>query len=307
MKIKKIFTALIITLISHLAFAQGRPVVSDISVVPREGGIFVKWNIDEQTNPSYTGFIVLRDTKQFTSYDQITSSNTIAELASNVRDYYDILSDFREYYYLIIASTESGTYRMILPSMNTNVSGIRAKKKLQSQEEVITPKENSKTSENSFIDPSEKMRNIPLPKAELTDEKNLKSAVFGKKAMNAPHEFAENYINRKNKITKMHVFEEDMICPEGGDEYFLFKILKATFAKKDFKNAIVSLNEFLSVHRSEEVQKRALFYLGESYYFTKDYRNALYNFLTVKEDFNELSKKWIDSSLDLIEFTDHLN
>lgn len=301
MKMKKLLTALIITFISHAAFAQGRPVVSDISVVPREGGIFLKWNIEEQTNPLYTGFIILRDTKQFTSYDQISSENAIAQLASSIRDYYDTLQDFRDYYYIIIATTDNGAYRMILPSMNTNVSGVRPKKKSHKQNEVISPEEISKKTEPSFIDPSEKMRSIPLPKAELTNERLSKTNTLGEKAMKAPDTLAKNYINKKNKITKMYIFEEDMVCPQGGDEYFLFRILKSTFAKKDFKGAIEKLSEFVKINHSEETIKRANFYLGESYYFTKDYQNALYKFLEVQDDYNELSKKWIDSSLDLIE------
>lgn len=299
MKIKKLVTSLIFVLLSHAVFAQGRPVVSDISVVPREGGIFVKWAIESETNPVYTGFAVFRDTKQISSYDQITESNLIAELASNVRDYFDETKDSKEYFYIVIATTEKGIYKMILPSMNTNVTGVRPKKKSKSNEEVITPKETAKT-ENSFTDPSEKMRNIPLPKAQLTGDQK-KASSFGEKAMSAPNTLAKNYIGKKNKITKMHVFEEDLVCPEGGDEYFLFKALKGTFAKKDFKNAIIKLNDFLSVRRSEETTKRALFYLGESYYFTKDYQNALYKFLETQDTYPELSKKWIDSSLDLIE------
>lgn len=297
---KKFISVFIFALLSQTVFAQGRPVVSDISAVPREGGIFLKWGINYQTNPACTGFAVFRDTKQITSYSQITESNLVAELASNVLEYFDETKDFKEYFYIVISTTENGLYKMILPSMNTNVTGVRAKKASASNEEVITSKDNSAKHEYTITDPSEKMRNIPLPKVQLTGEQ-VKPAAFGQKAMDAPNKLAKDYLNKKNKITKMHIFEEDLVCPEGGDEYFLFKILKSTFAKKDFKNAIIKLDDFLSVRRSENVQKRALFYLGESYYFTKDYQNALYKFLETQDVYPELSKRWIDSSLDLIE------
>lgn len=297
---KKLLTALIFVLLSHAAFSQGRPVVSDISAVPREGGIFLKWGINYQTNPVCTGFAIFRDTKQITSYSQITESNLVAELASNVLEYFDKTQDFKEYFYIVLATTDNGIYKMILPALNTNTTGIRAKKKSASNQTVITPDESTSKHDTKFTDPSEKMRNIPLPKAQLTGTQN-QAGKFGEKAMNAPKDLAKDYINKKNKISKMHIFEEDLICPEGGDEYFLFKILKSTFAKKDFKNAILQLNDFLTVNRSPETTKRAHFYLGESYYFTKDYQNALYMFLEVQNDYNELSQKWIDSSLDLIE------
>lgn len=300
MKTKKLLTALIFVLLSHTAFSQGRPVVSDISVIPREGGINIKWTINSDTNPKFTGFVIFRDTKQFSSYDQITENNMIASLASNVREYFDETKDFKEYFYIIFAATDNGIYKMILPALNTNTTGIRAKKKSASNQTVITPDETASKQDNKFADPSEKMRSIPLPKAQLTGTQN-QAGKFGEKAMNAPKDLAKDYINKKNKITKMHIFEEDLVCPEGGDEYFLFKILKSTFAKKDFKNAIVQLKDFLAVNRSPETTKRAHFYLGESYYFTKDYQNALYMFLEVQNDYNELSQKWIDSSLDLIE------
>lgn len=297
---KKLLTVLIVTFISHVVFAQARPVASDISVVPREGGINIKWLINYETNPKVTGFVIFRDTKQFSSYDQITEKNMIAELASNVNEYFDETKDFKEYFYIVFANTENGIYKMILPALNTNMSGVRAKKKSQSNETVLSPSDTSTKQNNKFADPSEKMRNIPLPKAQLTGAQK-QAGQFGEKAMNAPKDLAKDYINKKNKITKMHIFEEDLVCPEGGDEYFLFKILKSTFAKKDFKNAIIQLNDFLRVNHSQEIINRTNFYLGESYYFTKDYQNALYKFLEVQNEYKELSQKWIDSSLDLIE------
>ncbi|MBR5932969.1 MAG: hypothetical protein IK002_03180 [Treponema sp.] len=303
MKLRNTLIGLLFTLIPFFANAQSRPVVLDINVIPKEKSqIKISWHTPENTNPAITGYLICRDTKQITSYEQLSSLGVIAELASDVNEYIDMVEDFKEYFYSVIATTENGPYIIILPSMNTSISGVRARKNTSTENQVIVPKQNSTSKKSDKpVDMSEKMRSIPLPTPGLVDMDKKPAVVLGDKAMSASKTLGKNYLNKKNKITKMHVFEEDLICPEGGDDYYLFKILKTYFVKKDFAGSIKELNDFLSVRRSPSSAKRATFYLGESYYFLKDYQNSLFNFLTVSDDWPELSKKWIDSSLDMIE------
>ena len=303
MKLKKLLIALTAVFTAYFTFAQSRPVALDINVVPKENSkIKITWKIPENSEPAITGFLICRDTKQITSYEQLSSLGVIAQLASDITEYTDFVEDFREYFYCVIANTDNGPYMILLPSINTSVGGIRARKNMNVENEVITPSETASSKKTSKpVDVSERMRDIPLPTPGLVDTNKNQAVKLGSKAMNASKTLGKNYVGKKNKITKMHIFEEDLVCPEGGDDYFLFKILKATFAKKDFKASIKELNDFLSVRHSESTSKRATFYLAQSYYFSKDYQNALFNFLTVSEEYPKLSKKWIDSSLDMIE------
>ena len=97
----------------------------------------------------------------------------------------------------------------------------------------------------------------------------------------------------------VHIFEEDLVSPAGGDEYLLFEILKTYFIKKQYTESITALRKFLAQNRTKSVADRASFYLGESYYYTGNFPAALTRFLALEDTYPELTRRWIDSSLDL--------
>ena len=91
----------------------------------------------------------------------------------------------------------------------------------------------------------------------------------------------------------------DRVSPAGGDEYLLFEILKTYFIKKQYTESITALRNFLAQNRTKSVADRASFYLGESYYYTGNFPAALTRFLALEDTYPELTRRWIDSSLDL--------
>lgn len=298
---KKIICTLFCTAALFGVYSQTRPIATDINTIPAEGGkIKITWSSPASSEPKITGFAVYRDSKQISSYDQLNSQKPVAELASDVNVYFDAVPDSREYFYAVISLTENGAYSIILPSINTTVYGVKTAVSQSAKNTSGKQPPKQETSPLPKTAPSKKMREIPLPTLGLAETPKQKN-IIGPKALAAAKSLGKDYTGRKNIIENPHIFEEDMVCPEGGDEYVLFKILKNYFVKNDFQRTVSELTEFLNVHRSDSVTNRAFFYLGESYYFSADYQNALFNFLTVKEQYPALSKKWIDSTLDLIE------
>lgn len=300
---KKILCVLTLLTAAAALFAEknARPIAYDINAAPKsDKTIKITWKAMENSVPEITGFLIYRDTKQITSSDQLSNLKPLKKLDSSTLTYIDNLRDTKEYYYCVICTTKNGTYNVILQSINTTVNGIRVATETAKEEEVIDPA--SSTSKNTGLktDPSEKMRDIPLPTPGLIEVTKNKQNMLGPKAMAQADELGRKYTGSRNKITKLFVFENDLISPEGGDDYYLFKILKTKFVKKDFAGSISELNDFLSIHRSADVTSRAVFYLGESYYFSKDYEKAVFQFLAVQEQYPELCKKWIDSCLDMI-------
>lgn len=304
---KKILALLTFFMTCSLFFAQSsRPVVSEINAIPKSNKtIKLTWKAPQTSSPEITGFLIFRDIKPITSSEQLSTLKPLKKLDSETFTYIDTLRDSREYYFCIICTTTNGTYNVILPSVNTTVNGTRVASVNTQNEEVITPPSaNNKKTTGPETDASEKMRDIPLPTPGLIEVTKNKQNILGPKAMEQAKQLGSKYTGTSNKITKLFVFENDLICPEGGDDYYLFKILKSSFVKKNFKASIDELTDFLSIHRSPEVTNRATFYLGESYYFAKEYEKAVFQFLAVQEQFPELSKKWIDSSLDMITVKD---
>lgn len=296
---KKIFFNLIIILFISSIYAQERPIIQNINSKAQDlYKIKITWTIPETSSPAIDELHLYRDTKQITSYEQIDNLKAIAVLNKDSTSYSDTLPDTLEYYYCIIAKTKDGPYKIIIPSINSTIDGVIPNHKIVKSKIKNEPyPKKSELTTNSVSN-----RTFPLPAIKINgniDAKD-KKIELGEKAIEAGKQLAFNY-DSKNFISSIHVFEEDLICPEGGDEYFLFKILKDTFVKNDFSNSIKNLEDFLSIHRSKETTNRALFYLAESYYFLGDYENAIYNFLAVKDIYPELTKMWLDSSLDLYE------
>ena len=106
--------------------------------------------------------------------------------------------------------------------------------------------------------------------------------------------------NNKKEL-EPYIFEDDVMSPTGGDEYLLFEVLRTSFIIKDYEKAKHDLETFLSQNRTQETSDRATFYLGEAYYYCANYPQALECFLSLSETYTSLSRKWIESTLNLYE------
>ena len=293
---KKLVFILISLILPICAFSQSRPIIENLEANSTElYKIKLTWTLPSMPSPKIEKLYIYRDSKQITSYSQISNLNPIATLDKNSTFYIDNVQNTNEYFYSIIAETNDGPYKIIIPSINSTLNGIMPlfKNTSNNSNQNIQHKETFTINQNS-------KRVFPLPQINFdknNDSKNNK-ITLGKKAIDAGNELGKGY-NKKNYISKIHVFEEDLICPEGGDEYFLFRILKESFVKNNFATSVENLTDFLSVYRNKETTSRAIFYLAESYYFSGNYEKAIYHFLAVKDIYPELTKKWLDSSLDL--------
>ncbi|MBQ0052245.1 MAG: hypothetical protein KBT11_09335 [Treponema sp.] len=143
------------------------------------------------------------------------------------------------------------------------------------------------------------MRNLPLPYLDLIEDIDRKPTFLKPKAMLASRDLAGKYYNAKAELREPYIFEDDLYCAPEGDDYYLFQSLKTYFIKKDYANSVKDLKQFLSVTREPYTTTRAVFYLAESQYYCRNYRAALLLFLFSEDELPELSKKWIDSTLDL--------
>lgn len=147
-----------------------------------------------------------------------------------------------------------------------------------------------------------RMREMPLPLP-------MDILGFGEDAQNVSEEAKQSVANLANGSTKQkpepfktpHFFEDDMFAPDGGDGYILFETLREGLVQRKYRESVGLFIDFLSVNRNAAVTNRAEFYLGESFYFCGEYKKAVQCFLAVQEIFPALAKKWIDSSLDLME------
>ena len=274
-------------------FAE-RPLVHDIQARAGSGTkIRITWQLPKNPEPEVESYLLYRTTEQITSYSQLKGIAPITALSPDRSGYTDQLSDLRDYFYTVISQTVEGPYDLVLLSFNSTVTGVHLIAKKQTE----APIEN-KDSETIYPDGS--LRKTPLPFIDLIEGIDAEPLVSEETISQLNSLTGGNSTTSKNPLLTPYIFEEDLVSPDGGDEYLLFEILKASFVTKKYKETIEKLNQLIGTNISEETRNRACFYLGESQYFSRNYEEAVRSFVKVQAAFPTLSKKWLEDSLDRI-------
>lgn len=246
----------------------------------------------------------------------------MAKLPRGTVSYSDKVTTSQEYYYAVISlvsqnnseaqeenlyydeeldsvKDEEATKRvsLVLPGVNATVFGAKAEIKKRAAKVIPEKKEEpKKTYEN-------KMREQPLPFVDILGDSDSRQSTISDKAKTQVKDLLKAKRNsRELSVLDYHVFEEDLVEPSGGDDYLLFDILKTTFIKKKYGECREKLVKFLGQNRSKNVTNRAIFYLGECYYYTGDFSKALGQFLLLEDVYPALSRKWSESTLDLYSY-----
>ena len=280
-------------LTATFVFAE-RPIVRDIQARAGSGTkVRIIWQLPKETTPEIESLLLYRTTEQVTSFSQLKNVQPITALTPDRAGYTDQLSDLREYFYTVIAQTTEGPYDVILLSFNSTVTGVHliAKKQTETQTEK---------KEIEQVYPDGTLRKTPLPFIDMIDGFDAEPLVSDSTVSQVSTLTGGNSKTSKNPLLTPYIFEEDLVSPDGGDEYLLFEILKASFVTKKYKETIEKLNQLIGTNISEETRNRAYFYLGESQYFCRNYEDAVRSFVKVQAAFPTVSKKWLEDSLDRI-------
>jgi len=99
------------------------------------------------------------------------------------------------------------------------------------------------------------------------------------------------------KLKRPRVFSVDLVAPTGGEESALFQIITEYFLPFQWEAAKISLQHYLSLPRSRDIDARARFYLGQTLYYTGNYREALMEFMSIRSLHPGEANKWIEAVL----------
>ncbi len=286
---KRFFSIALLLIFSTLAFAE-KPIVRDIQAVGAKGTkINIFWTLPQNPDEPITKLLLYRDTKPISSYEIIETLDPIAQIDPEFTGYTDSVKDYHDYFYAVIAVTTK-PYDLVLISINATIEGAHLS--------IPEAKEPPKKPEYEKLYPEGKLRETPLPYIDMLDGMNETSSISDKTALSTKGLSASK--GKSTPLMKLYVFEEDLVSPDGGDDYLLFEILKTTFVQKQYQQAILQLNKLVGTNINEKTRSRAYFYIGESQYLSGDYNEAIRTFVKVQQDFPNLTKKWIDSALDRI-------
>ena len=290
---KKAFSIISLLFFSFILFAE-KPIVRDIQAEAGKGNkINIYWTLPENPEKEISSFLIYRDTRQIASFSQIKNLEPIAQISSNFSGYTDSVKDFIDYFYCVLAITKDSTspYDLILLSFNSTVKGAHIA--VNSQQKEPQKKETEKLYYEGTL------RETPLPYIDIVENSIQPNPTVSEEAAFAAQTLT-NKSKKKEPILKPYIFEEDLISPDGGDDYLLFEILKQYFVQKNYEESIVQLHKLAGTNIKETTRNRIYFYIGECEYLTGEYENAVKSFVKVQDAYPILSRKWINSSLDRI-------
>lgn len=277
------------------AFAQStsRPVVDMISATPvSTNKIKVTWKIPRDFNAQ--SILIYKDTAPITS-STIKHLAPEAQLSARTASYIDTVATYKEYFYAVLARMPDGTiYSIVLPSINATVKGAAVEK--PANDKMLSEEQLENAEPKVYAEGS--IRELPLPYLDIIEDFDRKPSNLKPEVMEAGKELAAGYTAPPKEKLEPHYFDEDLVSPPGGNDFYLFEILRDYFVKRNYKDSVPALQKFLSVNRSENTTNRAVFYLAQSHYYLGNYRHALTMFLFVEDAYPVLSKKWINSTLD---------
>lgn len=149
--------------------------------------------------------------------------------------------------------------------------------------------------------PSE-LRSMPLPLlsveaalASRTAEPPTEAKPLSADAAKAVAELEASAPAPTIRAPKPRVFPQDLQAPGGGEEYTLRSIVQGVFARKQWDEAAKQLAAYLSLSRSPAVEARSRYYLGQAYFFSGRYREALFEFLMVQSQYYAEGQEWIEA------------
>jgi len=148
------------------------------------------------------------------------------------------------------------------------------------------------------------IRAMPLPAMSIqkTNAETNYSQLLNPASVRTP--MAEENIQMPSAVVppekRPRVFARDLETPAGGEESILRIIVQGPITQREWLNARDQLVQYLSLPRSPITEARARFYLGQAYYFTAMYREALVEFLFVKDRYPNEAAEWLEAVLTVL-------
>ena len=289
---KRFFIISIIFSMALFLSAQTRPIVQDIQAEASKGTrINISWTLPSDPQGQITKLLIYRDTKPISAYNQLAGAVFLAELSAWETGYTDVVQDYNDYYYAVIAFTDS-PFDMIFVSMNSTVEGVHL---IAPEEKDIEPKK--KAEEKLYTDGT--MRETPLPFINYVEGQGQEQLISDQAMQSISSLGATTSKSSRSRVSP-YFFEEDLVSPDSGDDFLLFEVLKTTFVQEKYEEAIVLLNKLNGTNISQSVRNRVNFYIAQAYFFTGDFEQAAMTFAKTAQAFPLQTKIWMNYTLDRI-------
>jgi hypothetical protein len=276
---------------------SSRPIVSSISATINDDNseILISWKIPKNALFSDIDFLrVYRQSAEFSETQDISKAQLIGTVDTNTTSINDPVTDYKNYWYAVIAQKNDGSiFDILVPSVNTTVLPC----KLNSPVSQISAQQEDDIEEVSKTTEQNGMRETPLPCLHILPLQTKKEAGN----ISAEALLAAKKIETQSPqvtVTDSFIFDkEEQGQNTTGDDYSLYFIIHSNFPDKNWHLAETELIQFLEVARPDEVTARANFYIGESLYFQNRYKEAINYFLSSEKIYKPTSRIWLEKTL----------
>jgi len=254
-------------------------VFSAFDTIIRNDAVIITW----KSSISGKNLVLYRSTSPFTGMNNLVQAILVSNFADTGTPYVDYPVPGVPYYYAILDedAIRTGTVHFIADG-NTNRIPVEISSLFARIQRSKLPG----------------LRPMPLPYLNLSQTAEAPSWKFSPETEKIIMSLAGTKIAKSSVNRIPYVFQSDITSMSGGEEYSLRKILETHFASRSWADAITALTQFLSIRRTAETTARTHFYLGESYYFTGEYRKALLELLLSQDLYYNQSREWIHYVLD---------
>jgi hypothetical protein len=265
--------------------------ITSISAAVRGDSIVVSFT----PSRSDRDVVVFRSTAPVSAAGDLSNAIDLGSIESAARMYQDFPIPGITYYYAVLdrGLLESDA-PVVIPGLNATVSGVSLPAPAARAEfggDLERPTRSAllptlKIPEGLFGQDGSAVRIAPAPETALSP-----AAARAEEALLAR-------IDRvwTEPAFEPEIFVEDITPGSSADERSLSEVVSYALMRRDFSTAELLLTSFLSVRRPQEIERRAIFYLGQSLFFQGKYDRAVMVLLPIRETFRPAGR-WIERAL----------
>lgn len=275
-----------------LSAQSSKPVVSGIQAEQTSQGTTISWTIpaDCQTD-SIASLYVYRSSEAIFSADALSSMAPVAVLTADMTSWTEKAESTLYYYAVVARLTDGSIYDLLIPTVNTTLHAAEVTQSSAEETGVIPlPAETSQT--DSIYDG---LRIKPLPSFRIFNTTAETQVPLTVDALSAALDLGVAESQEIN--TNLYIAEEDLAENSTGDTYLLHDIVSRFMLRKNWTRATEGLTALMQTWHSEEITARINLYLGQCSYFTKDYVGALQYFMHSETLYPDVSKIWIQATI----------
>lgn len=253
---------------------------SAFDAITRNDAVIITWKPSAEGRP----LVLYRATAPFTGMESLAQAIVVSSFTDTGAPYVDYPVPGVPYYYAVIDENDISTgSARFSANANTNAVPVEVPASLVRIRGSGVP--SLRPMPLPFLNPLSSPETTPATFSPETEKVIASLASYRAVGFAAPERVP-------------YIFPADRETSSGGEDFVLKSIVSSGFASGNWPKTGSELGKFLSIRRTPAATARAHFYLGETLFFSGEYRDALLEFLLSQDLYYGQSREWIQYTLE---------